>query len=53
MLIEQTHFPKRGPNWGSIALFTFIGVSVILVTYKHINSTKINIDSNINKDNRI
>ncbi len=38
MLIEQVHFPKIGPNWTSITLWTIgiiaLGVTVYVVTKK-------------------
>ena len=38
MLIEQVHFPKTGPNWTSITLWTIgiiaVGVTIYVVTKK-------------------
>ena len=33
MLIEQIHFPQSGPNWGKIALGTFVILSIAVVAY--------------------
>jgi len=37
MLLEQTHFPINGPNWGKIALIT---TGVIIVGYIAYNAFK-------------
>ena len=34
MLIEQTHFPQKGPNWGGIILVTIAVVALGVMAYK-------------------
>ncbi len=34
MLIEQTHFPHKSPNWGGIILVTIAVVALGVMAYK-------------------
>ncbi len=34
MLIEQIHFPQKGPNWGGIILVTIAVVALGVMAYK-------------------
>jgi hypothetical protein len=34
MLIEQVHFPKTGPNWTSITLWTIGLIALGAIVYK-------------------
>jgi hypothetical protein len=34
MLIEQTHFPHKGPNWGAIILISSVVITLALLFYK-------------------
>jgi hypothetical protein len=33
MLIQQTHFPNKGPNWGGIILVTLAVVALGVMAY--------------------
>ena len=33
MLIEQTHFPHKGTNWGAIALITGVVIVAAVIIY--------------------
>ncbi len=47
MLIEQTHFPHKGPNWGGIILVTVAVVAIGLMAYNNTQPIKLK----FNKEN--
>ena len=34
MLIQQTHFPQSGPNWGNIVLISLAVIATGIIIYK-------------------
>jgi hypothetical protein len=42
MLIQQTHFPRVGPNWEKIALITLGAVIIGILAYHAIKPIKLN-----------
>lgn len=41
MLIEQTHFPLSGPNWGNIAIGAIVLLSIGAIVYVKFKPAKI------------
>lgn len=34
MLIQQTHFPQSGPNWGKIVLLSLVAIGLGIAVYQ-------------------
>jgi hypothetical protein len=41
MLIEQTHFPHKGPNWGGIIFVTLAVVALGFMAYNTAQPSKL------------
>lgn len=44
MLIQQTHFPQVGPNWGKIALIAAGAIIVGCIAYNAFKPVKVRIE---------